>query len=90
MPGDRLAKEQQGAVDSQAIAENSGCQPEVGADSAEGDHVPDVSFTGFSQDKLQLSEVVAAVHRATLIIALDPEVFTTQPQQWVDGRGEGP
>ena len=90
MPGDRLAEQQQGAVDPQPVEENSRCQSVVGADPAEGDDMPDVSFAGFGQDKLQLSDFVAAVHRATPIIAFNPKVFITQPPQWVNRRGEGP
>ena len=86
---DRLAVDQQGAADSQPVAENRRCQPVVGADPAEGDHMASVSFASVGQDKLQLSDFVAAVHRATLIIAFDPKVFATQLPQWMDGRGEG-
>ena len=90
MSGDRLTEEQQGAVDSQPVAENSRCQSVVGADPAEGDNMPGVSFASFGQDKLQLSDFVAAIHKGTQIIAFNPEVFITQPVQLVDGRGEGP
>ena len=90
MPSDRLAEQQQGAVDSQSVAENSGCQSMVGTDPAEGDNMPGFSFAGFGQDKLQLSDFVATIRRATLIIAFNPEVFITYSAQRVDGRGEGP
>jgi hypothetical protein len=90
LPGDRLAEEQQGAVDSQPVAENSRCQSVVGADPAEGDNMPGVSLAGVGQDKLKLSDFVATVYRRTPVIAFDPEVLKTQPLQWVDGRGEGP
>jgi len=89
LPGDRLVEEQQGTVESQPVAENSRCQSVVGADSAEGDNMPGVSLAGVGQDKLKLSDFVAAVYRRTPVIAFDPEVFKTQPLQWVDGCWEG-
>jgi hypothetical protein len=79
IPGDRLVEEQQGAVDVQPVAENSGCQSMVGADPTESNNMPGAVLAGFSQDKLQLSDFIAAVHRATPIIAFHPEIFESQP-----------
>jgi hypothetical protein len=72
LPGHRLPKQEQRAGNVESIAENGGCQPMVGADSAKSNQTRGFSAFGFSQNKFELSDFVTAVNSARKIISFDP------------------
>jgi hypothetical protein len=79
-----LAGQKQRTSDVYSFAENGGCQPVVGADSAKGNQMRRFSATGVGQYKFELSDFIAAVNTARQIISFDPEMIISKPGKRLD------